>query len=218
MQTKRKNKESLIILGSLLVFIGLCMAGYKYYGYVSELESEDIAIEEFYQQESEFSEKENKIAQQESEFSKKKNQEKSPKYDYIAMLTIPKIDLQKGLVDKNSKYNNIRYNVMIHKVSNMPNEEKGNVILIAHSGSARYSFFKNLNKLNLSDLIKIEYKGKTYNYKIVDIYDIEKTGKASIKRNHNKSVITLITCRHNTNRQIVIIGEIQWKQIIKSYH
>ena len=50
MQTKRKNKESLIILGSLLVFIGLCMAGYKYYGYVSELESEDVAIEEFYQQ------------------------------------------------------------------------------------------------------------------------------------------------------------------------
>ena len=31
MQTKRKNKEGLIILGSLLVFIGLSMFGYKYY-------------------------------------------------------------------------------------------------------------------------------------------------------------------------------------------
>ena len=215
MQTKRKNKESLIILGSLLVFIGLCMAGYKYYGYVSELESEDIAIEKFYQQESELAQEESNISQEANNSTSKVE---SPKYDYIAMLTIPKINLQKGLVDKNSKYNNIRYNVMIHKVSNMPDEEKSNVILIAHSGSASYSFFKNLNKLNLSDLIKIEYKGKTYNYKIVDIYDIEKTGKASIKRNHNKSVITLITCRHNTNRQIVIIGEIQWKQIIKSYH
>ena len=184
MQTKRKNKESLIILGSLLVFIGLCMAGYKYYGYVSELESEDIAIEKFYQQESELAQEESNISQEANNSTSKVE---SPKYDYIAMLTIPKINLQKGLVDKNSKYNNIRYNVMIHKVSNMPDEEKSNVILIAHSGSASYSFFKNLNKLNLSDLIKIEYKGKTYNYKIVDIYDIEKTGKASIKRNHNKS-------------------------------
>jgi LPXTG-site transpeptidase (sortase) family protein len=204
MQTKRKNKEGLIILGSLLVFIGLSMFGYKYYIYVSELESEDIAIEEFYQQESELAEEENNSIQQESEEISKVE---SPKYDYIAMLTIPKINLQRGLVAKNSKYNNIRYNVMIHKVSNMPDEEKGNVILIAHSGSASYSFFKNLNKLKLSDLIKIDYKGKTYNYKIVDIYDIEKTGKASIKRNHNKSTITLITCRHNTNRQIVVIAE-----------
>ena len=64
MQTKRKNKESLIILGSLLVFIGLCMAGYKYYGYVSELESEDIAIEEFYQQESELAQEESNISQE----------------------------------------------------------------------------------------------------------------------------------------------------------
>ena len=206
MQTKRKNKESLIILGSFLIFIGLCMAGYKYYGHVSELESEDIAIEEFYQHESELAQEESNIAQEANNSTSKVE---SPKYDYIAMLTIPKIKLQKGLVAKNSKYNNIRYNVMIHKVSNMPDEEKGNVILIAHSGSASYSFFKNLYKLNLSDLIKIEYKGKTYNYKIVDIYDIEKTGKASIKRNHTKSTITLITCRHNTNRQIVIIGEMQ---------
>jgi sortase A len=205
MQTKRKNKEGLIILGSLLVFIGLSMFGYKYYIHVSELESEDIAIEEFYQQESELAEEENNSIQQESEEISKVE---SPKYDYIAMLTIPKINLQRGLVAKNSKYNNIRYNVMIHKVSNMPDEEKGNVILIAHSGSASYSFFKNLNKLKLSDLIKIDYKGKTYNYKIVDIYDIEKTGKASIKRNHNKSTITLITCRHNTNKQIVVIAEL----------
>ena len=205
MQTKRKNKKSLIILGSFLVLSGLTIFGYKYYEYVSELESEDIAIEEFYKEESELVEEESDISQQASDESSKVE---SPKYDYIAMLTIPKINLQRGLVAKNSKYNNIRYNVMIHKVSNMPDEEKGNVILIAHSGSASYSFFKNLNKLKLSDLIKIEYKGKTYNYKIVDIYDIEKTGKASIKRNHNKSTITLITCRHNTNKQIVVIAEL----------
>lgn len=204
MQTKRKSKKSLIILGSLLVLSSLTFLGYRFYKYVSEKELEDIAIEEFYEEEIEETDNEEVIIEEVKEEPKQET-----KYDYIAMLTIPKINLQRGLVDKNSKYNNIRYNVMIHSVSNMPNEEKGNVILIAHSGSASYSFFRNLYKLNLSDLIKIDYKGKTYNYKITDIYDIEKTGKASIKRNHNKSVITLITCRHNTNKQIVIIGELQ---------
>ena len=43
--------------------------------------------------------------------------------------------------------------------------------------------------------------------KVVDIYDIEKTGTAEIIKNKNTTTLTLITCRHNTNKQIVIICE-----------
>ena len=82
MQTKRKNKKSLIILGSFLVLAGLTIFGYKYYEYVSELESEDIAIEEFYKEESELAEEESDISQQASDESSKVE---SPKYDYIAI-------------------------------------------------------------------------------------------------------------------------------------
>ena len=43
-----------------------------------------------------------------------------------------------------------------------------------------------------------------------NIYDIEKTGKAQIIRNKNASTLTLVTCRHNTNRQIIVICELQY--------
>ena len=36
MQTKRKNKKSLIILGSFLVLAGLTIFGYKYYEYTKD--------------------------------------------------------------------------------------------------------------------------------------------------------------------------------------
>ena len=42
----------------------------------------------------------------------------------------------------------------------------------------------------------------------IRIYDIEKTGKAEIIKNKNTTTLTLITCRHNTNKQIVIICEL----------
>ena len=72
------------------------------------------------------------------------------------------------------------------------------------------SYFNNLKYLNINDHIYLDYNNKTYNYKITNIYDVEKTGSLNIKRNNNKSTITLITCRDNSNKQIVIIGEIEF--------
>ncbi len=91
----------------------------------------------------------------------------------------------------------------------MPDEENGNVIIAGHSGSARISYFRKLDKLAIGDEASIDYKGKVYNYKIVDIYDIDKTGTAEIIREKNKSTLTLITCRHNTQKQIVVICELK---------
>ena len=51
-------------------------------------------------------------------------------------------------------------------------------------------------------------KGKTYKYVFSKIYDVEKTGKAVIKRDNNTSTLTLVTCRHNTNKQIILIAEL----------
>ena len=104
--------------------------------------------------------------------------------------------------------NNINYNVEILKDSSSPDEKNGNVILAAHSGNARVSYFRKLDKLTVNDEIIIIYNGKTYTYKVVNIYDIEKNGAAKIIRNKNASSITLVTCRHNTNNQIIVIGEL----------
>ena len=199
----KRNKSWLIIIGSFLILGGAGLIGYDYYSNRMIDNQENKAIEEFYQVE----EQEEIIEEPKQEEVKEEKQEE--KINYIAVLKIPKIKLVRGLVDRNSYLNNVKYNVEILKDSASPEEQNGNVILAAHSGNARISYFRNLDKLVLGDDISLEYKSKIYKYKIVDIYLIDKTGTAEIIRNKNKNTLTLITCKHNTNKQIIIIAELQ---------
>ena len=91
----------------------------------------------------------------------------------------------------------------------MPDKINGNLILVAHSGTSSVSYFKNLHKLVTNDIAYIHYMGKVYTYKLVNTYDIEKTGEATIIRNSSKNTLTLITCRRNTNKQTVFIFELK---------
>lgn len=199
---KIKSKSWLIVIGSLLFLIGISFIVYDYYSNKSLNNLENQALEDFYNEEI--------IIDDESTDDTQENIEVKDqvKINYIAVLKIPKINLERGLVDPNSYLNNVNYNVQILKDSSMPDVNKGNLILAGHSGNARISYFRNLDKLSIGDDIFIDYNNKTYNYKVSDIYDIEKTGTAEIVRDKNKSTLTLITCRHNTNKQIVIICEL----------
>ena len=204
---KRTNsKKSLYFIGSLLIISSLSIIFIHHYNKTVNIQVENEAIEEFYKQETkvEFDSTEVEINSTQTETKK----EESNLYENIAILRIPKINLKRGLVDKNSKYNDIKYNIMIHKSSDSPSEEGGNLILLAHSGNSNISFFKNLYKMKLDDIIYLDYNNNTYKYKLINIYDIEKNGKAPIRKNTTKSSITLITCRNNTNKQIVLIGEL----------
>ena len=198
-----KKNKSWLIIGSFLIITGIGLIGYDYYSNKVINDNEDIAIAEFYQNEEIVEE----VIEEPSE-EKPKEEKEQEQINYIAVLKIPKIKLVRGLVDRNSYLNNTKYNVEILKDSSMPDIVNGNVILAAHSGNARISYFKNLDKLKLGDDISIEYKSKTYKYKVVDIYLIDKTGTAEIIRNKDKSTLTLITCKHNTNKQIIVIAEL----------
>jgi LPXTG-site transpeptidase (sortase) family protein len=203
LKTKKTNKyKSLVILGSLLILLSLSVLSYKLIVNSIHQKQEDKGIEDFYKKEEINKNNPSQTVREEIDTNKQST------INYIAILKIPKINLEKGLVDKNSKYNNINYNIMIHNDSNLPDVEGGNVILVSHSGNASISYFKNLDKLTLDDLIYLDFNSKTYTYKIFNIYDVEKTGELSIKKELKDSTITLITCRHNTNKQIVIIGKL----------
>lgn len=124
--------------------------------------------------------------------------------NFIAVLEIPKISLKKGLSLDN---NNINYNIEIVSDSTFPNEENSNLVLAAHSGNSKISFFKNLYKLTIGDEVYIYYDGIKYEFVIYDIYDVLKDGTVEIKRYQNKKTITLVTCKKNSNNyQTVYIG------------
>ena len=90
----------------------------------------------------------------------------------------------------------------------MPDVDNGNVILAGHSGNSGVSYFRKLNKLQIDDKVSISYNGKEYVYKMVNSYEIEKNGYAHILRNAEKTTLTLITCKHNTNKQLIVICEL----------
>lgn len=197
------SKSWLIITGSLLFIAGICIILFDVLFDKNIDKNENNALKEFYIQESKIVED-----KQEEVVEVPVEEKKSQKIEYIAALKIPKINLERGLVNPNSYLNNIQYNVAFLKDSAMPDQKNGNVILAAHSGNAHISYFRKLDKLEIDDKVIIDYKGKTYTYFVTQIYDIEKTGKAKIIRNQNTSTLTLITCRHNTNYQIVMICEL----------
>ena len=202
---KRRKKSWFIIIGSLIIVLGFSLLSFDFIKPYVDENTEEKSLEQFYIKEEQIIDKNDKTTSDEVEKEKKTK----VKYDYIAVLKIPKINLEKGLVEKNSKYNNINYGVQILKESDSPDVINGNVILAAHSGTANISYFRNLDKLELGDDAIIYYQGNTYNYKVVKKYDADKTGKINIKRDRNTSTLTLITCRHNTDKQIVIILELQ---------
>lgn len=122
------------------------------------------------------------------------------------VIEIPKINLIQEFYPNDEEKNDVDKNIEVIETSKMPNAKQGNLILAAHSGSSDIAYFKNLDQLNLNDIVYIHYKNNKYRYVISDIYDVEKTGYVSIKRDKTKQTLTLITCKKNTNKQTVYFG------------
>lgn len=206
LRKKEKNNSNLVIAISFFIIIfSLIMIGNEYYkNYKIEEDNNDKLVEFFDIQEDLIEEE----IIEEQPIEDKKEEPIINNEQYIGVLEIKKINLTRGFYSKNSRLNNVNKNIQILNSSDMPDIENGNVIIAAHSGNSSISFFRNLPKLNVDDNAIIYYQGKTYIYKLVNNYEIEKTGTANIKRNINKNSLTLITCKHNSNKQLVYIFEL----------
>lgn len=205
-QKKNNKKGYLLIFGILLIFISLGILINKYYQRNEIQNIEENNLEEFYEIQEEISHdiEENNEIQEEVKAEEKIEQEQ-----YLAVLKIDKINLEKGIYNINSKNNNVNKNIQLLKESDMPDKENGNVIIAGHSGNSYIAYFKNLVKLNNGAEAKIFYNGKTYIYNLTKSYEVEKTGKIELYKNKDRQTLTLITCKHNTNRQIVFVFELE---------
>ncbi len=113
---------------------------------------------------------------------------------YIGTLSLPKIGFERGFLDKRAQANNVDENITVLKESDYPDVEKGNFILAGHSGTGAIAFFNDLYKLTVGDLAQVTYLGKTYTYQLVNSYKVPKTGTIQLKRDQEKTTLTLITC------------------------
>ncbi len=160
--------------------------------------------------EKENTDEENNIVESEGEEETETEESDTYTDDYIGYLTIPKINLNKGFVDKRSKENDVEKNIMIIEGSTYPNVKKGNFIIAGHSGTGWKAFFNELYRLNIGDEAYVTYKGKKYTYQFTNIYKQPKTGKIAIYRNYDKTTLTLVTCTNNDETtQTVYIAELE---------
>ena len=206
--SKRKNKiknkrySILIMIGVFFIFLGSSYLIYNQYNNEKQDSINDGLIEDYFKVEDEIIETPQKEIEEEKPVPKEK-------IDYIAVLEIPKTKLKRGIVDKNSSYNNVNRNIYTLKETTMPDEEDNSHIMLAsHSGNSYISYFKNLNKLNLNDEVYFFYKNNKYVYKVIKKYEVEKTGTVKLSKK-NSSDITLITCVSGTNNQIVLVANLE---------
>ena len=207
LENKRRLKKSqILLLGSFLVFIGIILLSWNYILTLKEEVYSDMRVEIVMG-----GEKEDTQSIVTAPVAKNLNTETTyveeyPELDqqidyskYVGILEIPKIGLKRGFYGSDNRYNNIQYNVAVIRGSQFPDEDRGNLILMAHSGNAYISFFRYLYKLELGDKAYVTFKGKKYTYSLVNIYDTPKVGTVKIIRNYDKTTLTLITCTHNSD-------------------
>lgn len=197
--TKNKKYSFITCVGIILIFVGASILIYDYYSNKNKDKMNDDLIEVFFDTENDDKNEEIAVDNEETEQPNVGN----VNINYFAVLEIPKINLKRGLVDKASSNNNVDRNIYIVNETTLPDEQDiSHIILASHSGNAYISFFRNLNKVNVDDRIYFYYKDTKYIYKVSKKYEIEKTGKMQLKLS-NTSDMTLITCVHGTNRQLI---------------
>lgn len=200
------NNKTIVTIGVLVILGGIFLLFSNYFTEKKEAVYEKVSI-------ALSTEKEDNTPQNIEKEEEEVIKEPNPAYntgEYLGILDIPKINLNRGFYDKNSEVNNVSHNVTFLEPSNYPDEKNGNVILVAHSGSSYLGYFKHLYQLVLGDMAYITYKGHRYEYKLVNIYNETKDGDVTIYRNKNKQTLTLITCTKDSDtQQTIYILELQ---------
>ena len=210
---QNSQNKIIVIIGTLLIVAGIMILSSNYFNEklgnaYSQMNSLLLANEEIV----EIQEEVDNIDESTSLEENKETKVYVDPYEkyYIGSLEIPKINLKKGFTSMDSPYNSVNKNVEVVKKSSYPDIENGNFILAAHSGNSYLAYFRNLYQLTIGDKAYINYKNKKYTYKIVNIYEQEKTGKIAIYRDLDKNTLTLITCTKNSHtKQTIYILELE---------
>lgn len=206
------SKNAKITISILFIFIGLVLISYNYfegikhnvfnYQNIRLLEQqviidelpEEVSVEDF----------ENTVVDIDDMYHT------DGKDNYIGYLEVPEVNIKRGFVSLDSKYNSVGYNVMLIKESQMPDEKNGNLILAAHRGNSPVSFFEKLYTISDSAIAKVTYKNRVYTYRLKNRYYENKDGNLTIKRNADANILTLITCTKNDKKtQTVFIFELE---------
>ena len=207
-KTKRISPNTVALIGAFVITIG---GFFSFYNFINDkkLLAYDYMNEQIYNENETEVYSVNTIEVMTDEENVTEEQNYQDIESYIGYLEISKISFRRGFYNINSSLNNVDANIEIIKGSDMPDVTNGNLIIAGHSGTGWNSFFRNLYKLEIGDEAIVTYAGLNYRYKITNIYKEQNTGTVSIKRNYDKTTLTLITCtKDDSSTQTIYIAEL----------
>lgn len=123
----------------------------------------------------------------------------------LLILEIPKLKLVQNVYDIDSKLNNVKYHVAIMKESILPDIENSHLILAAHAGNSKISYFNNLNELDIKDIAIVTYQNKKYVYEVINKDVTLKENYVDLKIYDKTNILYLITCYEHDKRLVVTL-------------
>lgn len=121
----------------------------------------------------------------------------------IGLIEIKKIDLIYAIVEGTTDRN---LGVAIgHMTQTAALGEEGNCALAGHRGGTSGPYFKNINKLNEGDEIKItDTQGNEFIYLVTESFVVEPTEMSVIEDVSKQRLLTLITCQESGTKRLIV--------------
>ncbi|HII4515187.1 TPA: class D sortase [Clostridium perfringens] len=208
------------ILGILLIVAGISLIGVTIWMKYDTYRQQKAVLDSFRNLQFDVPEGENKDTEALKEDTKE-NSNKAEKVEVekdkkpekaqleegkgIGILNIPKINLEIGIIEGVS-YEDIKYVVGHFPGSPMPGE-KGNFSIAGHRISYFGQAFKDIDKLEKGDKVKVTYNGKEYTYEVTDMYEVTPNETEALNPTKD-ATITIVTCTTDAKNRVIVKGKL----------
>lgn len=209
------------ILGILLIVAGISLIGVTIWMKYDTYRQQQAVLDSFRNLQFDVPEGENKDKEVLKEEDTKENSNKVEKVEVekdkkpekaqleegkgIGILNIPKINLEIGIIEGVS-YEDIKYVVGHFPGSPMPGE-KGNFSIAGHRISYFGQAFKDIDKLEKGDKVKVTYNGKEYTYEVTDMYEVTPNETEALNPTKD-ATITIVTCTTDAKNRVIVKGKL----------
>lgn len=181
---KKKSKNSfLTILGTIMIIAGLGFIAWDLGTTYFERQSIDQEMQDFF----------NAAVLPEEQAMP----EEASDTELWGMIQIDKLDLNFPIIQSDNWDYLSRYLVAWEQSVAPPGE--GNFSIAGHNGRCASCVFRNFEKLEKEDQIRLVDRDNTYTYVIYDIFEVFYTDTSVLNETPGETTLTLVTCTEQTH-------------------
>ncbi len=182
MENNKKKRSFLGIVGTIMIIVGLGFIAWDFGTTYIQRKSIEKEMQDFF----------NAPLQTDDDSVPKEASDK----DLWGMIQIDKLDINFPIIKSDDWSYLNRYLVAWEQSTNPP--EKGNFSIAGHNGRCASCVFRNFDKLEKKDTIRLVDKENIYTYEIYDIFKVFYTDTSVLNETKDKTTVTLVTCTEQT--------------------